>query len=232
MSIERLYLFCEGQTEETFVNTTLYPHFLDRFGTFVIPLLLPHKRGVTSRVHKAGWLDYSRARPFILAIMAEHHGEVTWFTTMLDLYAIPANFPGLADAPARGPSERVAALEASFANDIRSDNLWRFSACLQLHEFETLLLADPSQIKPTFPERIGGVDALIADLAGSLPEEVNEGEQTAPSKPIVRHVPEYEGQKASAGPIIAARIGLAQLRQRCPHFDNWLSRLEATIADA
>jgi hypothetical protein len=61
------------------------------------------------------------------------------------------------------------------------------------------------------------------------PEEVDEGKDTAPSKRIITHVPEYEGRKASAGPLIAANIGLAHLRKRCPHFDAWLSGLSSSI---
>jgi Domain of unknown function (DUF4276) len=228
MSVTRLYIFCEGQTEGTYANNTLHNHFLSGFGTSVIPLLIPHKRGITRREHKGGWLDYSKAKSFIHAIMAQHHGDETWFTTMLDLYAIPTDFPGLAGASGN-PLERITALETHFEDDVCTDDLWRFTPHLQLHEFEALLLADTDQIKPTFPDRADGVDALAAELAGILPEEVNEGRQTAPSKRIIKHVAEYEGQKASAGPIIAARIGLTKLRQSCPHFDDWLSRLEVEI---
>jgi hypothetical protein len=230
MSVVRMYIFCEGQTEETYANNTLHAHFFSNFGTSVVPLLIPHKRGITSRVNKGGWLDYSKARAFIHAIMAQHHGEDTWFTTMLDLYAIPADFPGLADAPQGNPLKRIISLEENFTEDICSDEFWRFTAHLQLHEFEAFLLADPNQIKPTFPDCADGVDALAAELSGILPEDVNEGRETAPSKRIIRHIAEYEGQKASAGPIIAARIGLVQLRQRCPHFGNWLSELEKEIS--
>jgi hypothetical protein len=232
MSAERLYIFCEGQTEETFANTTLYPHFLNRSSTYVIPIILPHKRRATSRLHKGGWTDYPRARSFIRNFMAEHHSDATWFTTLLDLYAIPENFPNLASAPKGDPFARIAALERSLANDIGTDSLWRFSAHLQLHEFEALLLAEPNEIKKSFPERGNAVDGLIAELADLPPELVNDGRNTAPSKRIIKYIPEYEGQKASVGPIIAARIGIAKLRQRCPHFHGWLSELETrTEAD-
>ena len=32
--------------------------------------------------------------------------------------------------------------------------------------------------------------------------------------------------KASAGPIVAGKIGLANLRFRCRHFGEWIDQLE------
>lgn len=41
---------------------------------------------------------------------------------------------------------------------------------------------------------------------------------------ILQHLPGY--RKAVYGPLIAQRIGLDAMRQRCPHFHEWVSRLE------
>jgi hypothetical protein len=232
MSIKRLYIFCEGQTEEAFTNTTLYPHFFHRSETSVTPILLPSKRGASSRRHKGGWTDYAKAKSFIRDFMAGYHSDETWFTTLLDLYAIPDNFPSLADATTNDADRRVSILEASFANDIKTDELWRFSAHLQLHEFEALLLAEPREIIPSFPNRVDEINALIAEITGVPPEHINHGHQTAPSKRIVKYIPEYEGQKVSTGPIIANRIGLERLRGKCPHFDAWLVEIERRIDEA
>ena len=59
------------------------------------------------------------------------------------------------------------------------------------------------------------------------PEDINEGAATAPSKRIIRHVPIYERNKVRVGAPAAAAIGLNTLRLKCPHFGDWLSRLEA-----
>jgi hypothetical protein len=229
MTIQRLYIFCEGQTEEAFANTTLYPHFFSRSRTSVTPILLPSKRGTSGRVHKGGWTSYTKAKSFIRNFMAGKHSEETWFTTLLDLYAIPEDFPGLMEASTNDASRRVSLLEASFANDVKTDELWRFSAHLQLHEFEALLLAEPEEIKPSFPNRVDEINALIDEITGLDPEHINHGHRTAPSKRIIKFIPEYEGQKASTGPIIANRIGLERLRTKCPHFDTWLDEIEYRI---
>ena len=223
----RLYVVCEGPTEETFVGTILAPHFRPR-EVEMTPLILPNKRGSNARQHKGGWIDYGKARRYICKVMRQMHAEDTWFTTMLDLYALPADFPGAGDAP-RGPAEaRVAFLEAAFHADICDDSLWRFTPNLQLHEYEALLLAEPAALTHFYPDRADAVSALCTDIAGLAPEAVNEGPQTAPSKRIVRHIPEYD--KIVAGNLVAVEIGLPTLRARCPHFDAWLTKLER-VAD-
>jgi hypothetical protein len=64
-------------------------------------------------------------------------------------------------------------------------------------------------------------------VAGFRPEEINEGATTAPSKRIIRHLPVYERSKVRVGAAAAAAIGLPALREKCPHFNDWLSRLES-----
>ncbi|MBK8042873.1 MAG: DUF4276 family protein [Haliscomenobacter sp.] len=58
------------------------------------------------------------------------------------------------------------------------------------------------------------------------PEEINESPETAPSKRIIQYLPDYEGQKAQVGPLVAEDIGLNLLRQKCPHFNDWINKLE------
>ncbi|MCY4361585.1 MAG: DUF4276 family protein [Gammaproteobacteria bacterium] len=56
------------------------------------------------------------------------------------------------------------------------------------------------------------------------PELIND--KTAPSKQIIKEIPEYEKMKASAGPIVAGKIGLSSLRLKCRHFSEWIDSLE------
>jgi hypothetical protein len=59
------------------------------------------------------------------------------------------------------------------------------------------------------------------------PEYIDDGEDTAPSKRIIKEIPEYEGMKASAGPLVAEKIGLTNIRKKCNHFNQWLLKIEA-----
>ncbi|MCU0798023.1 MAG: DUF4276 family protein, partial [Akkermansiaceae bacterium] len=69
-------------------------------------------------------------------------------------------------------------------------------------------------------------NALQNEVAHLLPEEINDGPHTAPSKRIIRHLPLYERSKVRVGAVAAAAIGLPTLRAKCPHFDHWITRLE------
>ena len=60
----------------------------------------------------------------------------------------------------------------------------------------------------------------------NCPEDINEGETTSPSKRLIQHLPRYEKLKVRVGAPAADAIGLPILRQRCPHFGQWLSNLE------
>ena len=58
----------------------------------------------------------------------------------------------------------------------------------------------------------------------SSPEEINEGRHTHPSARMLSLAPGYE--KPFHGGLIALETGLAQIRQKCPHFAGWVEWLE------
>jgi hypothetical protein len=221
----RLNMIVEGQTEETFVRDVLTEHLAAR-SVFVscrcVETSRDRKHG---KVYRGGLLSYARARNDLHRWMKEDQRPEAHFTTMFDLYALPDDFPGREEARRlTAPQARAEALEAAFARDVDHR---RFRPYLQLHEFEALLLSDPSKFDWEFMEHEQAIARLVAlSESVSSPEEIDEGEDTAPSKRIIREIPEYEGRKASAGPLIAAKIGLTTLREKCPHFNAWLARIE------
>jgi hypothetical protein len=76
--------------------------------------------------------------------MKEDNNPDCWFTTMFDLYALPNDFPGFDDSLKTGDKyEWVRMLEKQFGKDI---NHHRFIPYIQLHEFETLVLASPQML--------------------------------------------------------------------------------------
>lgn len=145
---------------------------------------------------------------------------------MIDLYALPSDFPGKAGHK-RNPSNLypyVRALEREFAKDIGDR---RFVPHLQLHEYETLLFADPEAFTVSFDDCDDAIEKLKG-IARSFPsiEHINDGKTTAPSKRIIAVLPDYEHRKTDAGLDIAEYIGLQQLRAKCRHFDEWIGKLE------
>lgn len=225
----RLYIFVEGQTEQTFGDTLLRKH-LAAFGIYVQgPILIAHarRRGV---VHRGGGRRYSPMKDDILRFLKQDKNPNVFFTTMIDLYALPGDFPGAAEAEKLSPRDRVKKLEERFAADLDDSRgrPTRFIPHIQLHEYEAILFCKPSCFSSFFGECSGKI-RLLEDIAREheSPELIDDGEQTAPSKRISACFPDYPGAKTVAGPQIAENIGLDAIRKQCPHFDAWLTTLES-----
>lgn len=221
----RLYLFAEGQTEETFADTLLKPH-LENIGVHLCPPIQIANAKKKGRVHRGGGREYAPMKKDILNLLAQERSSDVFFTTMIDSYAIAPDFPGLAEAEKLRhlPYERIKALEQAFAEDIADR---RFIPYIQLHEYEAYLFSDPAWFSYFYDRHEKEISALraIADDYTS-PELIDDGQHSAPSKRIIAKLPAYQYVKAIQGPQVAELIGLKVIRGKCPHFAAWLSRLE------
>jgi hypothetical protein len=225
--MRQLYLYVEGQTEQTFADTVLMPH-LALFEVYLMGCILVEHSRAKGRTHRGGVTRYEPFKRGLLSILKQHDRPDVTISTMVDLYSLPNTFPGWEEAKKlRGdPQSRVASLEQSLAADINS-NRERFIPYIQLHEYEALLFADPEKMSLYYAEQPNAISELqrIAD-AHENPELINDGESTAPSKRIIAHLPDYEGAKVVVGPQVAEIIGLDTLRAKCPHFSEWVKALE------
>ena len=222
----RLYFIVEGQTEETFVNQTLRPHLGGHsVGAIALAVTTSKKRG-----KRGGLSKYEKAQNDIIRLTKQDRNIDVRFTTMFDLYGLPSDFPGYGDAVSQNdPYQRVQTLEDALATDIDDD---RFIPYIQLHEFEALIFSDPGKLASEFVGAADGIARLATAVARfASPEHVNDSTTTAPSKRIIRAIPQYEDRKASAGPIVADKIGLPTLRAKCAHFAGWLDKLESLGED-
>lgn len=218
-----LVALCEGETEMDFVASLLAPH-LQPFGVRTHPILLGKKIKCDHPSAPGGVLKFEPVYRHIRSALRQYSSDRSFVTTLLDLYAFPRDFPdyeALAAEP--DPTLRVQALEAAMAARAASN---RFVAHIQLHEFEALVLTDPAEVAAEFdePARSRIRIAVPADLGRLKPEQVNQTSEGAPSKRLQRLAPGY--RKRDMGPRIAGRIGLARIRETCPHFGAWLNTLE------
>jgi hypothetical protein len=226
--VTELYVFCEGLTEQGFCQRILGPHLFNRGGCIVHTIRTAHSKhhGIVSR---GGIGKYLPLRRDIQNTLKMHRRPNVFFTTMIDLYALPSDFPGKAynTRDAVNPIPYVHALEEAFRLDIDDH---RFFPYLQLHEYEALLFADPDVMLQWFDNCQPAVEQMKAiALRFATVEHINDGLNTAPSKRIIQLLPAYSGRKTAVGPQVAEGIGLVILRQRCPHFDGWISTLEQLI---
>ncbi|MGO9597393.1 MAG: DUF4276 family protein [Isosphaeraceae bacterium] len=131
----------------------------------------------------------------------------------------PDNFEGMKKPSGR---EQAEALEASLAEEIGD---YRFIPYLQVHEFEALVLVEPSQLLFLYEVPRSQIEGLCGECTlFATPEDINHGQHSHPKHRIKSRVPSYD--ENVAGPLLAEEIGLAKLRERCPHFGQWLSRCE------
>jgi hypothetical protein len=220
----RLYITVEGQTEKEFADLVLKPH-LANLNIDVRPRVVLTNRKLGKR---GGILDFAKIRGDIDRLMKQDRHAEARFTTMVDLYALPPQFPGWPEANTKTqPIERVAALEKALQADFAEP---RFIPFIQLHEFEALLYCDLQQLQSRIVGSANGIKNLGQEVLHLQPEDINEGATTAPSKRIIRHVPTYERSKVRVGAPAAAAIGLNILRAKCPHFGAWIAKLESLAA--
>lgn len=216
--MKRVHVLVEGQTEETFIRDVLRPHLASQ-EVYLTPVLVTTKRIKSGLKFKGGLSHYEPVRRDLLRLLGDSSAVAV--TTMIDYYGLPEDFPGCSTSPPGTCYDRVAHLEEALKKDLGAHRLLPY---LSLHEFEALLLAAPGEIGTAFSgaRQISHLDEEVSVFRS--PEEIDDGPETHPAARISRHLPGY--RKALHGPLIARRIGLETLRQRCPHFDFWIGQLE------
>ena len=220
---KRLLIYCEGQTEGTFVNRVLRPH-LQLHGVKVerAELALTSLSPVATR---GGFTNWEAIDQDLRDTFAQDSDPNLRITTLLDVYRIPAKVPGMSSivGPLTAESDVTAveqAMEASFGEP-------RFKAYLQRHEVEALLLADPRALAQTFHHHATSINTLASQIASfTNVEDIDHGSQTHPAARLEAAIPGYQYLKADNFHWVLASADLSLVRLKCPRFDQWLSHWE------
>ena len=202
----RLAISVEGQTEEAFVKTIVADHLLMQ-GVEPRPILL-NGRGGNVTVGR------------LASEMANLAWNFDYVTSMVDFYG----FRDKGNATPKDLEQRIR--EEVIKKITRSWDHSRVVPYVQQHEFEALLFSDVG----AFAGLVYATSTNVAELQNirsrfSTPEDVNDSDDTAPSKRILTVMPRYN--KVVDGPRIAKDIGLAIIRDTCPRFDAWMKHLES-----
>ncbi len=208
----RVHIFCEGQTEETFVREILTSHF-ERLDIFVNPIILKNGGG------KGGISTYGKVKFQIEKKCKEDSNA--WVTTLIDFYGLPSDFPSSATI-GLSSIKKSKAVQQAFQEDIQHPN---FIANLMIHEFESFLFSEPEAFKNWCddPQIVVNLKKIRRDF--NSPEHINDGYATAPSKRILGIFSQYD--KVLHGSLVALDIGLDTIRRECPMFNSWIERLES-----
>ncbi|WP_448216951.1 DUF4276 family protein [Endozoicomonas sp. 2B-B] len=210
----RLNIVVEGQTEEAFVNEVLQEH-LQRLDIYTTAILLR-----TSKTGRGGVSTFAKIENQVSRLCKEDTGA--YVTTMLDYYGLPGDFPSVDLKNPKDIYASVQRIEADFQARIGFSH--RFIPGIILHEFEALLFSDVNGFEILEADRPGLVADLEEEVEGLKPEAINDRPETAPSKRIIKHFRSY--QKPFHGSLVAMDIGLDAMRVKCPHFAQWLEKLE------
>lgn len=212
-----IYIICEGQTEEEFVNGILRPYFNSHQIYDVRPILM-----TTSKGQKGGDVKYDRLK-FNIDKLLKRESDIL-VTTFVDFFRLKTDFPNFEVAQQiQNKIQRVEILEQALANAI---NNTRFIPYIQLHEFEGLLFAskDGFEFLPDL-KQASLKSLLLAVNEKENPEELNDGELTAPSKRLEQLIPGFDKNKPFYGGLIAEVNTINAVLDRCLRFKTWVETL-------
>ncbi len=217
--MSNIKILVEGPTEILFVKDVLKPYLYEK-GISVRPFLFQEGGGVPK---------YPRSQKQILNTIKS---DRSCFCTMLvDFYGLPKDWPRRKDADSRRAYlEKATTVEKALFTDIcaqfgSSFNRSRFIPYVQMHEFEALLFSDTLILAESAGKSKVSAQLECALQSFSCPEEINDNYNTCPSRRIKQHIENYV--KTVDGIIAARKIGLRKMRQKCPHFKEWITKLEA-----
>lgn len=212
-----IYIICEGQTEEEFVIGILRPYFNLHQIYDVRPILM-----TTSKGHKGGDVKYDRLK-FNIDKLLKRETDIL-VTTFIDFFRLVNDFPKFGEAQAiQNKIQRVDFLEQALAEVI--DNT-RFIPYIQLHEFEGLLFASKDGFKFLPDLKQANLNSLLLAVdEKENPEELNDGELTAPSKRLEQLIPGFDKNKPFYGGLIAEVNTINPVLERCVRFKTWVETL-------
>lgn len=213
--MKNIYIYCEGPTEESFINEILAP-YLASVMIFATPIVCTTKRTAAVK-YRGGVSNYNKVKNELQIICKQHKNEIV--TTMFDYYAMPSNTPGI------GCTEvdiynRMNIIEDAINRDIGQSNCF-FN--FMLHEFEGLLFSSPASFSEiTDDDTVAKIQRMRSEAIS--PEHINNSPETAPSKRLESLIPNYA--KVKNGTLLSRSMGIGKILKECTHFANWIEKIK------
>jgi len=215
-----VYVIVEGQTEQTFIREILAP-LMSYKGIYLHPAIIG-KPG-----HKGGDIKFERAKSDIGKLLKQRYS--IYVSTMFDYFRIEPDWPGRKNILSIDTaSQKAKKLEQetllSMIQEYPDLNVEkRFIPYVSMHEFEALLFSDTDKLAKIIHTDPSKIENILKECGE--PEEINDNEQTAPSKRL-QSLCYKKYRKVAMGKIIAYSVGIKTMRKKCPHFNEWLNKLE------
>jgi len=215
--MKRIIIVCEGETEKEFCTKLLAPYFISKNIHVQSPLIKKSMGGIVK------WTELKKQ------ILLHLNEPTAYVTTFIDYYGLyeKYHFPKWNDAmKISDKNSRMDFLEKAMLEDITDDLRPRYIPYIQLHEFEGLLFNDIRIFHEQIPKNelveVQELEQVFKDF--SNPEMINDKRETSPSHRLIRIIKGYN--KIVYGNYLAEAIGLENIRNKSPRFNNWLQKIE------
>lgn len=206
--MKRVIISVEGQTEQEFVKNLLAPYLRSHDILDVQPILIKKTGG--------GLVNYDHIRKDVAGYVREGNTVVT---TFIDYFRLPKTFPQVENSlQIHRIDDRIDFLEQAFFEDIGFRN---FIPYIQKHEFESLLFSSDAGFASYFNNVLSQIHAIMEEYP--VPEDINDGPETAPSKRLINIIPGYN--KILFGNMIALEVGIETILRECPRFNAWVQKI-------
>ena len=216
----RVIIIAEGQTEEKFVKSLIFPYFHNKKLFDISVSILPSKVTASGKRYKGGNIKSDKILKF-----SKQYLNSASVTTFIDYYGINPEFIGYQDSLSlTSISEKKECIEKALKEELTD---YRFFPYVQMYEFEGLLFSDIDNFI-WIENDINKIHTLKQSVKTfSSPEHINNSKVTAPSKRIEQIFPSYG--KTSDGIIVAEAIGMTTILSKCNHFKEWIDRIEIEL---
>ncbi len=181
----QIIFYVEGYAEAEFINEIIGPH-LNGFGIVWHKPILVANSVRKDRIARGGVRKYGPIKRDLQRLLVQYGRADFIFTTLLDYYGLPEDFPGGKEPrpDILTPLEKAQAIERAWQQDLGDH---RFIPNLLVHEYETLILSRPRSLLAGYPGMEQAIEELMQDISGfQNPEEINDNPVSAPSKRIER----------------------------------------------
>ncbi len=210
----RLGISVEGETEEEFVNRILAGPLRAK-KIYPTPILIG-RAGENIKGEGGGNVTVAR----LVEDMAHLYRSFNFVTSLVDFYG----FRDKNDKTVEELEEHIhQELKDKIAKKWDETKIFPY---VQIHEVEGLLFSkvDVFKILPNVSMKsIRELQKIRSKF--ETPEDINDSNETAPSKRIKQLIPRYRKRRDS--PLLAEEIGLGAIRAECPRFNAWVKRMEA-----
>lgn len=213
MDFKRLHILCEGKTEKTFCDNILKP-------------FLYNNNIIVSSSDNNGIEKWNNLKLKIEKKLKEDQSCIV--SIFFDYYGI-TNKHQFPNWPSNKNSndiyKKVNTIEIEMKNDLNMNINNRFIPYLQLHEFESLLFQDTTYFQNIFEDSNLDLQKLHnVFIQFPNPELINDNKTTSPSHRIQEIAKGFN--KVIHGIRLAEEIGIQNMRNKCKHFNDWITKLE------